>query len=101
VVGRVLPAELRVRMGDVLDMLIKLDATLYKQKVAKQDFPVLDLPDNGQLRPIVHRLVIRGTGMVRTDADTFQQRLQEAMNALVYPATRPPEELAQAFAIGA
>jgi hypothetical protein len=96
VVGRVLPAELRVQIGALRDVFAKLDVSLYQSKAEKPDYPVRDLPDNGQLRPIVHRLVIRGIGLVRADADTFQQRLQEAMNALAYPATRPAESAAMA-----
>jgi hypothetical protein len=96
VLGRVLPAGLRVQMGALRGIFAKLDVSLYQTKAAKGDYPVLDLPDNGQLRPIVHRLVIRGIDMLRSDADTFQQRLQEAMNALAYPATRPAEGAAMA-----
>ncbi|MBB6253149.1 hypothetical protein [Nitrospirillum iridis] len=96
VVGRVLPGDLRVEMGTLLDVFRKLDISLYQLKAEKKDFPVLDLPDNGQLRPIVHRLVIRGVDLARADADTFQVRLQEAMNALAYPAQRPAQGLAVA-----
>jgi hypothetical protein len=98
VVGRVLPGELRVQMGALLGLFSELDVKLYQGKAEKRDYPVRDLPDNGQLRPIVHRLVIRGVDMVRAETDTFQQRLQEAMNALAYPATKPADVAAMAGA---
>jgi hypothetical protein len=96
VVGRVLPAELRVQMGNLLDTFGKLDKELYGLKVKQQDYPVRDLPDNGKLRPIVHRLVIRGIDLPRADADTFQARLQQALNGQGYPATAPAQGLASA-----
>jgi hypothetical protein len=89
VVGRVLPPALRVEMGNLLDVFRKLDQGLYETKVQKSDYPVRDLPDNGQLVPVVHRLVIRGSGVTRADVDAFQARLQQAMNAQRYPATSP------------
>jgi hypothetical protein len=89
VVGRVLPPALRVEIGNLLDIFRKLDQGVYETKVQKTDYPVRDLPDNGQLMPVVHRLLIRGSGVSKADADAFQARLQQAMNALRYPATSP------------
>jgi len=97
VVGRVLPAEMRVHMETLLDAFIKVDEALFLKTTEKESyFPVRDLPDNGQLRPIVRTLTIKGAGVSRADADTFRQLLQKALNALAYPAVKPTEPVATA-----
>ncbi len=93
VVGRILPPALRVEMGKLINVFQAIDEHLYEiklnDKAEQLDYPIRDLPDNGQLVPVVHRLVIRGGGLTRVDAEAFQARLQQAMNALRYPAASP------------
>src|SRR5262249_35821045 len=86
VVGRILPPEMRIYMGSLLDMFSALDKYLYGLKVAKPDYPVRDLPDNGLLHPVVRRLIIRSTGGTRSDLDASQTRLQLTLTKQLYPA---------------
>jgi hypothetical protein len=86
VVGRILPPEMRIYMGSLLEMFGALDKSLYGLKVAKPDYPVRDLPDNGLLRPVVRRLIIRSAGGTRSDLNDFQTRLQLTLTKQLYPA---------------
>lgn len=65
IVGRVLPGMARVRIPDLLDTFNALDRYLYERAdtpTAESEYPVLHLPDNGLLRPVVARLVVRSAG---------------------------------------
>ena len=86
VVGRILPPEMRIYMGSLLEMFNELDKHLYGLKVAKPDYPVRDLPDNGLLHPVVRRLIIRSAGGTRSDLNDFQTRLQLTLTKQLYPA---------------
>ena len=61
IVGRVLPAQVRARMPVLMDAFDALDRFVHGRgdADARADFPVRDLPDNGLLRPVVRRLVVR------------------------------------------
>jgi hypothetical protein len=86
VVGRILPPELRVHMDDLLTTFLAIDQNLYGLKLERQEFPVRDLPDNGALRPVVRRLVLRAYGQGKNVVDAFQTNLQLALNRQPYPA---------------
>lgn len=64
VVGRILPAQVRIRVPDLLDAFDRLDREVYGRDVPARDpeFPVRDLPDNGRLRPIVRKITVRCPG---------------------------------------
>jgi hypothetical protein len=65
IVGRALPGMARVRIPDLLDTFNAIDRYLYEREdtpTAESEFPVLHLPDNGLLRPVVTRLVVRSAG---------------------------------------
>jgi hypothetical protein len=86
VVGRVLPPSMRVYLGSVLDTLRQLDMNLFQVKVAKSDYPVRDLPDNGLLKPVIHRLTIRAPNGRKSDIDDFRIKLQGMLGKQSYPA---------------
>ena len=55
----------RVRVPDLLDTFNAIDRFLYQREdapSAESEYPVLQLPDNGRLRPVVARLVVRSAG---------------------------------------
>ena len=65
IVGRVLPAQARVRIPELLDAFNAIDRYVYDHRDTPEgpsEFPVRDLPDNGRLRPVVRRLVVRSAG---------------------------------------
>jgi hypothetical protein len=65
IVGRVLPPQARAYIPELLDAFNAIDRYIYDRSdtpEAPSEFPVLDLPDNGRLRPVVRRLVVRSAG---------------------------------------
>ncbi len=94
VVGRILPPELRGYMDDLVNGLKKLDDTVLarKEKAKKltaPDFPVRHIPDNGELRPIIRRLVVRSTGGDKLEIGDFEERVRKALLAQKYLAPNP------------
>jgi hypothetical protein len=94
VVGRILPPELRGYMDDLVSGLKKLDdAVLGRKDKTKKlqdlDYPVRHIPDNGELRPIVRRLVIRSQGGDKLKIQDFEQRIRKALLAQRYLAPDP------------
>jgi hypothetical protein len=98
VVGRILPPALRTYMGSVIGGFQSLDEALTldpKKRKAKKsgadpDYPVRELRDNGQLLPVVHRLVIEAMGATKLTCEDFEDRLQRALTAQSYPAPSGP-----------
>ena len=65
VVDRVFPAQARAYVPELLDAFNALDRYVYDRRDTPEGpsgFPVRDLPDNGRLRPVVRRLVVRSAG---------------------------------------
>ncbi len=92
VVGRILPPELRGYMDDLVSGLKKLDDTVLarkKKEVTAPDYPVRHIPDNGELRPIVRRLVVRSTGGDKLEIGDFEERVRKALLAQKYLAPNP------------
>ncbi len=94
VVGRVLPPELRGYMDDLVKGLKKLDDTVLgrKEKAKKAgdaDYPVRHIKDNGELRPIIRRLVVRSTGGDKLEIGDFEERVRKALLAQTYLAPNP------------
>ena len=85
VVGRILPPEMRaVYAPQLAETFAMIDEKLYGKEPspAKKPFPVLDLPANDELRPIVKLLRFRMPGadsaQVRAFQDRFLDRLQKS-----------------------
>ena len=86
VVGRVMPPEIRPYLDEVGNAFAALDATLlFKKKGEKTEFPVRDIPDNGKLRPVVRRLIIRAAGGSQLDLQDFAARVAKSLDQ-DYPA---------------
>jgi hypothetical protein len=88
VVGRVLPPELR---GTGTEQLAKVFAAVDKgvygakeRKVDADRLPVLDLPEDDRLQPVVPRLVLRTRGATLGEVRRFQARLTERLQAQSY-----------------
>lgn len=67
VVGQVLPPQIRARIPELLEAFNAIDRAIYNRPESEApsgtaDFPVRDLPDNGRLRPIVHKVTVRSAG---------------------------------------
>jgi hypothetical protein len=95
VVGRVLPPELHVHMGKLLGGFQSIDQKLsLDPKTTKQledfKYPVRDLKDNGQLRPVMHRLIVCAKGATRLAVQDFEDRLQRKLTQQSYPAPFGP-----------
>jgi hypothetical protein len=94
VVGRILPPELRGYMDDLVSGLKKLDETVLGKKEKTKNledlnYPVRHIPDNGELRPIVRRLIVRSTGGDKLQIQDFEDRVRKAMLAQRYLAPEP------------
>jgi hypothetical protein len=92
VVGQILPPEIRVRMPELLSMFRSVDRHLYERNVREpeRNFPVLDLPDNGRLRPVVHQLTIRAIGCDENAARRFKDALVQSLSGQTYLAPATP-----------
>jgi hypothetical protein len=89
VVERILPPALQVEIGTLKLKFAAVAAVLLGDEKEQAKHPVRDLPDNGKLVPVVHRLVIRSGNLTGADAKVFARRLQDAMTGLAYPAMAP------------
>lgn len=81
VLGRVAPPEIRgavMSLGDVF------------RAIAVPDFPVRDLPDNGRLRLVVHKLKVRACDRDEIIVRTFTTHLTERLEAQLYVALAGP-----------
>lgn len=89
VVGRILPPEIRPYMESLVGGFASLDQKIYgvKKKLEGNEYPVRDLPDNGLLRPVVHRLILRAEGGSEIDVQDFGDRVRKALLGQAYPAT--------------
>lgn len=90
-VGRVLPAALRIHAPAVREALDALDETVYGQTDVPLQHPMLELKDNGALRPVVKVLEVRalgGSGFA-PDVRAFRDLLVGALNERKYLVTRP------------
>jgi hypothetical protein len=88
VVGRVLPPELR---GTGTELLAKVFAAVghhvhgAKERTVDADrLPVLDLPEDDRLQPVVPRLVLRTFGTTLGEARRFQGQLTERLQKQSY-----------------
>ena len=90
VVGRILPPALRVYAPDVRDAFDKLDEKIYGKKAQKKPaaerLPLLELEDNGRLRPVVTRLTLRAKDGNEPDLQAFRDMVLEAMKGQAYLA---------------
>lgn len=85
-VGRALPSALRPLTATVKERFDQLDQDVYDEKPAALDQPMLTLEDNGRLRPVVARLVIRTDGLA-ADAQGFRDLLVAELEARPYLAS--------------
>jgi len=88
VVGRVLPPELRGTGTEQLaTVFAAVDHHLYGAKERKIDadrLPVLDLPEDDRVQPVVPRLVLRTRGTTLGEARQFQAQLTERLQRQSY-----------------
>ncbi len=85
-VGRVLPPEVRPYLDQIGSAFNAFDAlVLSKGATDEAHFPVRDIPDNGKIRTVIHRLVVKSEGGNRQDLQDFATRLSKALNQ-DYPA---------------
>lgn len=78
VVGRLAPPELRAAVLGLSE--------LFENFATIPQFPVRDLPDNGQLRLVVHRLRVRAADPDEVIVRTFTARLTAQLRAQPYRA---------------
>jgi hypothetical protein len=84
-VGRVLPSALRPLAADVKATFDKVDQDVYGVEPTELGTPMLDLEDNGRLRPVVRKLVVRSDGLA-PDVRGFRDVLVEELEARTYLA---------------
>jgi hypothetical protein len=84
-VGRALPSALRPLAEDVKAGFDELDQDVYGEEPAKLGTPMPTLEDNGLLRPVVGKLVIRSDGLA-ADLRGFRDVLVEELEARTYLA---------------
>lgn len=92
VVRSVLPPEIRGYLPELLHVFEQLDEALYSRMKERKTtaFPVKDLPDTGQLRPVVHRLHLRHPEPESPQARAFQALLVRTLGQQRYPAPAEP-----------
>mgnify|MGYP003650404714 CR=1 FL=1 len=88
IVGSILPGQARVFMPELRGTLDALDAGLHPtaDRPARLDLPVRDLPDNGLLRPVVHRLTVRGPEARAPELRAFANDVRRLMQGQTYTA---------------
>jgi hypothetical protein len=88
IVGRILPPELRATAAPQLAaVLAAVDEHLYGKRPRTVDpdrLPVLDLPDNDRLRPVVKRLRLRMPGATLGTVRRFEALLTERLQRQEY-----------------
>lgn len=88
-VGRVLPAAFRMHAPGVREAFDLVDEQVYGEKKAPLEHPMLELKDDGVLRPVVKVLAVRaleGSGFA-PDVRAFRDLLVEALQGQKYLAT--------------
>jgi hypothetical protein len=96
VIDRVLPSNLQGLAVPANEFFRQLDDMIAPAKGPKggkgakansgrESFPVKELPENPQLRPLTHRLVIRCLGGAKERVEAFKNRLQEELIRQAYP----------------
>ncbi|HEY4239999.1 MAG TPA: hypothetical protein VGM88_09300 [Kofleriaceae bacterium] len=90
ILGRLLPAEARAHMKDLLGAWKALDEKVYGLPASKSEsdkFPVLDVPDDGTLYPKVGKLLFRAPENIDMDlVRSFEEKLVDRLRAQTYPA---------------
>lgn len=84
-VGRVLPPALRSMAQDVKSAFDTADVEVYQTKPEQLDQPMLELEDNGRLRPVVSKLTIRSDALA-ADIRGFRDVLVGELEARTYLA---------------
>lgn len=87
VVGRVLPPELRaVYAPKLAEVLSQIDRQLYGIEAASPapELPVVDLPTNDRLRPVVRTIRLRMPGAELNDVKRFRDLVLERLRARSY-----------------
>jgi hypothetical protein len=87
VVGEVAPPQIRAYVPELLEAFNAIDRYIYGQQTPEgtPDFPVRDLPDNGQLKPVVKKLTVRAPSGEEFSIRGFAHDLSELMRAQPYP----------------
>lgn len=91
VVGEVLPPQIRARIPELLEAFNAIDRAIYGRPESEApsgtpEFPVRDLPDNGRLRPIVHKITVRSPGGDDISVADFTRDLVAQMREQTYLA---------------
>lgn len=83
-VGRILPPELRVHAPDVRALFDEFDAEVYGITPTAETLPMLEIEDNGRLRPVVGMLSLRAKGGFEPDVRAFRDLLLQEIHARTY-----------------
>lgn len=83
-VGRVLPPALRTYAPDVRALFDEIDRGVYDAHPAALEHPMLELEDNGRLRPVVHLLTVRAHDGAAPDVGAFRDLLVEELRGRPY-----------------
>lgn len=83
--GRVLPAALRSMAPGIRKLFDAVDAEVYDVERTPLDQPMLELEDNGRLRPVVSTLTIRSDALA-PDVRAFRDLLVAELEARAYLA---------------
>jgi hypothetical protein len=95
VVGRILPPEMRAVYAPKLhETLFAIDQKLYGIEGPINQPPVLDLPTNENLRPVVKLLRFRMPGAGTAEVRAFQDKLIERLQGQQYLAPTQPVPVA-------
>jgi hypothetical protein len=87
VAARVLPPAMQPYLRTLSDAMEKAERGLGQKAVepAARTFPVLELPEEERLRPVVGRLVVRVRGAARELSEEWTEGLKATLRAQVYP----------------
>lgn len=87
VAARVLPPKMLPYLNTLSDAMEKAEKGLGQKPVepAARTFPVLELPEEERLRPVVGRLVVRLRGSARELGEEWTEGLKATLRAQLYP----------------
>jgi hypothetical protein len=87
VAGKVLPPQMQPYLKTLSDAMESAEKALGQKPVAGDErmFPVLQLPEEEKLRPVVERLVVRVRGAARELAEEWTEGLKVTLRGQVYP----------------
>ena len=88
-VGRVLPPALRVYAPKVRAMFAEIDSAVYHDPQPPLAHPMLELEDNGRLRPVVELLTVRAHDADAPDVRAFRDLLLDELRGRSYLALQP------------